>query len=139
MNEFNSNIDTWLVIVILIAIASSIIVGIFQASSSITAMLISFSSAGFIIVLIVALVFPCKYVLKQDYLLIKSGLFYRQRIPYSKIENIELSSNPLSAPALSLKRVKISFGKGLQFQLVSPQNREEFIAALRERVNEAIG
>ncbi len=132
MNEFNSNIDSWLAIIIFLAVVSSIVIGIFQANSSITAMLISFSSAGFIISLIIALAFPCKYVLKQDHLLIKSGLFYRQHIPYSRVENIELSSNPISAPALSLKRVKITFGR--RFQLVSPQNREEFIIALRERV-----
>jgi len=80
---------------------------------------------------VLALTLPCSYSLEADHLFIRCG-FIRRRIPYSQIHRIEPSSNPLSAPALSLRRVKIAYGRS--FQLVSPRERERFIEELGQRV-----
>ena len=82
--------------------------------------------------LFIAVAVPCTYTLARDHLLIRSGLI-RQKIAYKDITAVEPSASPLSAPALSLKRVKVSYGR--TFQLVSPRERDLFIQSLRERVS----
>ncbi|MEO1526012.1 MAG: PH domain-containing protein [Planctomycetota bacterium] len=70
---------------------------------------------------------PCRYTILSDSLTIRCGiLFYR--VPFERIKVIEPSGSWLSAPAMSLRRVKISTAS--QFYLVSPQDRERFIEEL---------
>jgi hypothetical protein len=73
---------------------------------------------------------PCHYTLTDSFLLIGCG-FLNEEIKYEKIKSASLSSNPLSAPALSLSRVKVDLENG--FRLISPQNREAFIAELENK------
>jgi hypothetical protein len=82
------------------------------------------------IVVVLLLTTPCRYTLGADHLEIRCGLI-RKRICYAEILRVELSSNLLSAPALSLRRVKISYVQG--FQLVSPRCRARFIDELSRR------
>jgi membrane protein YdbS with pleckstrin-like domain len=90
----------------------------------------------FIFIVMIALIFsvPCRYILETDHLLIQSGVM-RRRVVYADITAIEHSTDPRSAPALSLRRVKVSYGSA--FQLVSPRDREGFMHALRARVSMA--
>ena len=78
------------------------------------------------------LLVPCRYTLESDHLLIRCGLI-RQRIPYRDITAITPSRSLWSAPALSLQRVKLSYGRSSS-QLVSPRERAAFIQALQHRV-----
>lgn len=80
--------------------------------------------------IVLVLTVPCRYTLESDHLFIQCGIL-KKRIPYAEIRKIELSSNPLSAPALSLRRVKIFYGR--TFQLVSPLERERFVEELSKR------
>jgi hypothetical protein len=82
---------------------------------------------GFLTLLMVALTVPCRYTLTDDTLEIRCGLM-ASSIPLAEITGAELSGNVLSAPALSFKRVKIDHAGG--FALISPRNREAFIAEL---------
>ena len=92
---------------------------------------IAFGVAPFIRALL-ALFLPCNYTLAEDHLLVRAG-FRRWRIPYREIRSIQLSRNPLAAPALSLRRVKIEYGG--QFTLVSPRQREFFVQELQARAD----
>jgi membrane protein YdbS with pleckstrin-like domain len=88
------------------------------------------------VVLLVALLFPaiiipCRYTFLDDGLLIQSGLI-KKKIDYHLMRDVTPSRNPLSAPALSLRRVKIKFDRG--FALVSPKRRDEFIVELKRRI-----
>ena len=78
---------------------------------------------------------PCRYTLEADHLLIRCGLI-RQRIAYRDITAIAPSRSVLSAPALSLQRVKISY-RHTSSQLVSPRERGIFIQMLQDRVRAA--
>ena len=93
------------------------------------------------VVLLVALLFPtiiipCRYTLFDDGLLIQSG-WIKKKIDYRIMRDVYPSRNPLSAPALSLKRVKITLNRG--FALVSPKRRDEFIIELKRRIYQAHG
>jgi hypothetical protein len=131
MNEvtFPARFDTWLVI------AVAAVLGLVLHGASTGAPEERLFSLG-LAVCMVALMFlvgvPCSYTLADDHLLIRSGLV-RQRIHYSAITDVAASRSLWAAPAPSLRRVKVNY-RG-RFQLVSPQERERFILALRERVD----
>lgn len=131
---FPSRVDAWLVAVLLFAVLSPL-AAVFLAGANMV-----FAAVSVLITLLVVglLLVPCRYTLEADHLLIRCGLI-RQRIVYSDITDITASGSVLSAPALSLKRVKVSYGRAgyTSSQLVSPRDREVFMQALRERVQAA--
>ena len=128
---YYSKIDWWIAALLAGSILFCFGMGVYLLCFDRTAALITFGigvgSAVFILLLIV----PCKYTLFGDHLLVQSGLI-KYIIPYAEIRKIEKSSNPLSSPALSLKRVKITRQKG--FLLVSPTDRDQFIRDLTAKL-----
>jgi membrane protein YdbS with pleckstrin-like domain len=136
MTEFTSKVDAWLVIVLAGAMLLSLTFSVLLWESSRVGSLVSLTVVLLEVGLILWRFVPCKYVLEAEHLLIRSGLA-AQRIPYRDITGIEMSSSFLAAPALSLQRVKISFGPRYQFQLVSPRERELFVEWLQQRVRDA--
>ncbi|MCO8121863.1 PH domain-containing protein [Stieleria sp. TO1_6] len=74
---------------------------------------------------------PCRYTILPDSLTIRCGILFT-RVPLNQIKSIEPSSSWISGPALSLRRVKISTAS--RFYLVSPIQRERFIAELETAV-----
>ena len=74
------------------------------------------------------------YVIEGDTLVIRSGLI-RWRVPIREITSVTPTRNAMSSPALSLDRLRIAYGS--KWILVSPENRERFVAMLRS-VNPAI-
>jgi len=87
-----------------------------------------------VVVLFATIIIPCRYTLTDDGLLIQSGLI-KTKIEYRRMKDVKPSWNPLSAPALSLRRVKIKLDKG--FALVSPKRRDEFIVELKRKIYQA--
>jgi membrane protein YdbS with pleckstrin-like domain len=88
--------------------------------------------AGVFGTILIALLFPCHYTIEKSEVLIRSGIL-RYRVPIDQVRSVNLSSNPLSAPAPSLKRVEILLENGKSY-LISPLDREGFIRELRDRV-----
>lgn len=129
--SFPSRVDAWLVAIPLLGLGFALVQGYLLRASAPVGSLIAFAAAAFVVVIFLLVVVPCTYVLEAKHLLIRFGIF-RRRIAYKDITGLELSSNPLSAPALSLRRVKVSCGSS--YQLVSPRDREKFIRAVQERV-----
>lgn len=111
--------------------------GLFWFTLSIGVVIYLFSYSGlkslyFIIpyLIVVSFIFSSiRYTINQDYLTIHSFLG-RYSIPIQEIKEIKRSYNPLSAPATSLKRLEVKYGKN-QFALISPANEEEFLRRLR--------
>lgn len=84
-------------------------------------------------VLVIALLFSVftrtHYTVTDKELRVVSGPF-RRSISLSDITSIEPSRNPLSSPALSLDRLKVSYGKR-KFVLISPADKAGFLDAVR--------
>ena len=80
------------------------------------------------LVLTIALTQPCRYTILDDSLSIRCGLVFYQ-IPLDEIESVEPSGSWLSAPALSVRRVKIRSKS--RTILISPESRKDFIEDLR--------
>jgi len=79
------------------------------------------------------LVFPMRYGVGRAELTVRFGVV-RQRIRLADIRRVRPSSSALSSPALSLKRLRIDWTAGRErWVLVSPADREGFLALLAER------
>ena len=127
---YPSKVDAWLILVI---VGTAVIVGWAGFNAMQTdpnASKILFASSALIIIIVFGLAVPCRYTLKDDHLVIRAGLI-RFSVQYADIVSVDPSRNPLSAPALSLRRVKIKLKRG--YQLVSPKDRGGFIAELKKR------
>jgi membrane protein YdbS with pleckstrin-like domain len=127
---FPTRVDAWLTVLVGLAVAICFVQAWSLRSSSAQGALAAFAIGAFSLTMVLALAVPCRYTLETDHLSIRCG-FIRKRIPYAQINRIEPSSSPLSAPALSLRRVKIGYGRS--FQLVSPRERDRFMEELAKR------
>lgn len=77
------------------------------------------------------LLFPIKYIIDGDNLLIRCG-FQRKRISISQIIYVRRSHNLLASPALSVDRLEIVFKeKNTDSILISPRNRIDFVEDLK--------
>lgn len=81
-------------------------------------------------------VFNTYYVVENNTLIIKS-LVFRWKINMNDITQIEPTHNPLSSPALSLDRLKISYMKNGRIAkvMISPKDKEGFLNTLRKNPN----
>ena len=134
MDVYPSKVDWWLAACLALAPLISLGVGIFVLTFHRAGGYMAIGSSVFTALVIALLVFPCRYTLGETSLDIRCGIVHRV-IPYADIIGAEPSSNPLSAPALSLQRVKVTTQKG--FQLISPIDRAAFIEALNAKVKAA--
>lgn len=129
--KYPSSIDTWIAFILigspLLAIGSGIFVFPKSTAAGLTLIGMGVMSGA----LIAMLAWPCYYKLEDKYLRIKCGIS-EEDILIDRIKSVEISSSSWSAPALSLKRVKIVLDDG--FRLVSPADREAFIEALEQRI-----
>jgi hypothetical protein len=133
---YPSRIDAWLIVLIGCTIGIVLTLALASYSHSPSESLLSLGVLAATLLFSALVGYPCNYTLTDAQLVIRSGLV-RQRIAYRDITAIEPSRSPWAAPALSLRRVKVSFSG--RFQLVSPRERERFIDDLRRRVIAAGG
>jgi len=90
--------------------------------------------AGAIILILVEIFFfesvlrSTYYVIEGNTLTIRSS-FITWRVPIRDIRSITPSGSAISSPALSLDRLRIDYGR--KSILVSPEDRERFVAMLR--------
>jgi hypothetical protein len=71
------------------------------------------------------------YEISDDELKIRCGPF-RQRIPLQEIKEIKKTRSPFSAPACSLDRMEIKYGKSKRV-MISPADKENFINTIVEK------
>ncbi len=84
-----------------------------------------------ICVAVFLLLYPIRYIIDGDDLLIRYG-FQRKRISISQIIYVRRSHNLLASPALSVDRLEIVFKeKYTDSILISPRNRIDFVEDLK--------
>ncbi|MER2028829.1 MAG: PH domain-containing protein [Solibacillus sp.] len=122
---FKSKVDIWMAI-IFIFVPISMIYGVITEPSAVLLLV-----TAFIIVLLCILFFGTKYVIEKEELIVYGGI-YKKRIPIKQIRSLRPTRNPLSAPAMSIDRIEITFDPHIQVILVSPKERELFVKKLLE-------
>ena len=129
---FKSRIDGWLVPVLALIPVFSVGVLVDAVVRQNTVELwIALGSILFVVALFRGLVFPMRYELHATEIVVRFG-FLRWSAPYTKIREVSYSRNPLSAPALSLRRLRLDTGEGLS-TYISPRDRKAFLDALADR------
>ena len=132
MQEYTTKVDWWIATLLVGSLLFCIAFGIYLLLTRDPLLgTVSMAIGLFMTTLIILIGIPCKYILDDDRLVVRSGRL-THIIPYADITDIVKTRSPLSAPAFSLRRIKIEHRKG--FILISPKNRDSFIAELKARL-----
>ena len=129
---FKSAVDLWLLVIVALVVIISLGVSIrlvLQSSPAGYLRVIGVMAVG--IGLPLWLLYTTQYVVKDDVLKIQSGPF-KWTIPITSISQVVETSNPLSSPALSLRRLEITYGER-KTVMVSPKDRNGFLKAIGQR------
>lgn len=80
---------------------------------------------------IIHLFLTTHYIVGDNKLLIKSGIFYRKEIPIECIRKVSETNDLTSAPAPSFDRLEILYNK-FDTVMVSPKEKQAFMELLKE-------
>ena len=130
---FKSAVDLWLLVIVALVVIISLGVSVrlvLQGSPAGYLRVIGVLAVG--IGLPLWLLYTTQYVAKGEILQIQSGPF-KWTIPIASINQVVETSNPLSNPALSLRRLKIVYDNNKSV-MVSPKDRDEFLVAIGQNV-----
>lgn len=129
MKVYRSKVDLWLVIVLTISSISllTLIYNTFDFKSSYEDVI--FLVLFVFLAILIWLPIPTTYYVVECGILKVHSIFLKWEIPLNAIQKIEQTSDFLSAPALSLDRIKIEYKKNNmhEYIMISPKNRAEFI------------
>lgn len=123
---YKSRIDTWLLVIVISAMAMSTIGCVVAVSVS--------PAAGWWIAAVtlpIGIGLPLwmflgtSYTVTADNLLIRGGPL-KWRVPIADITGITATSNQLSSPALSMDRLRIDYARGKSV-MISPRDKPAFI------------
>lgn len=128
---YPSGVDWWVAALLIGAPLFSVVLGVSLLAVSLAAGLVTIGAGLVVGLMIATLAYPCAYTLTEDALHIRSG-WIKESVDLRRILKAEKSSSPWSAPALSLRRVKLTLHGGTF--LISPKNRDAFLADLQARL-----
>ena len=128
---YRSEIDTWLLVVLLAAMAVMVVASIAVIAHWEPGSALALASTVGGIVLVAWMLLGTDYTIEPDRLVVRCGPL-RWRIPLSDIHAVTPTHDAFSAPALSLDRLRIDYGRGRSV-MISPRDRTRFIAALDAR------
>ena len=130
--RFSSKVDGWLIPVMVLAFAGMIaaLIAVLIEPAPWIVRIGTAVIVVFVTLLLLSVFRNTSYEVGETELRIVSGPF-RWKILLEDIVDITPTRNPLSSPALSMDRLKVSYGKR-RFVLVSPSKKEEFIAAVEQ-------
>lgn len=121
---YKSKIDIWLLAVVfvpLIAVLLQVLVTFTWGLVALIAVIIAVMGYMFT---------TTKYIIDNNSLQVNIGFIRYYHIKISNITAVRKTNNPLSAPALSLKRLEVRYGKSFDYILISPRDRDAFIEDL---------
>jgi hypothetical protein len=122
--RFRTKFDLWIVLVLTIVPVGALLVIALSEEPWVLALMLP------IWALVALVCLPCDYTLEEDKLVVRSGLI-KWRVPYSEIKRVYPTRCALSAPAWSLDRIAIAYGKS--WVMVSPKEKLEFLKALMDK------
>ena len=142
--KFKGKVDWWMHLVF-IMLAMLTVVGILMLFSGmlVTGIIISVISAPIMVILLPAW-FNTYYEIKDGILKTRCGVIKYDDIDISRIVSVASTKNPISAPALSLDRLEISYrwksAAVIDHIVIAPADKQGFIDELQRQNSEiAVG
>ena len=130
---FKSEVDLWLWVIVALVVIISLVVSVrLFLKASLASCLTGAWLMAIGIGLPLWLFYTTHYVVKDEVVRIQSGPF-KWTIPIASINQVVETSNPLSNPALSLRRLKIVYDNNKSV-MVSPKDRDEFLVVIGQHV-----
>ncbi len=130
--RFSSRIDFWLWAVLVFTLGAGAFAlwsaGLRGSAAAVTTTLVACALAP---ALLLWLTWATHYELVEHDLLVRSGPF-RWRVPLAQIRSVVPSRSVVSAPALSLDRLRIDYGRASSI-LISPRDKLRFLSELQRR------
>jgi len=128
--RFASKVDGWMIPVMIVAVAGMIwsLVAVMIAEAPWSIRIVVAVVTVLVIVLLFSVFTRTHYTVANGELRIVSGPF-RRTISLADITGVEPTRNPLSSPALSMDRLKVSYGKK-KYILISPADKTGFLNAI---------
>ncbi|MEG9295041.1 PH domain-containing protein [Mangrovibacillus sp. Mu-81] len=129
--KFKSRKDWWLSSIVWITMIFAIGSGLYaliEKTPNILDFIITFTLSVILPIFILWMWLTTFYFIDENNLIIKFGPF-KKNIPLDTIKSVNKTTNPLSSPALSLKRLEVVYGY-YNSVLISPIDRDEFIKIL---------
>jgi hypothetical protein len=83
----------------------------------------------FTMLAVIHLLTNTNYTVDVEQLIIKCGFLYKKTLDINTIRKISKTNDPMSAPAASLDRLRIDYGK-YDHILVSPREKAAFVQAI---------
>lgn len=123
MEKFKSKIDLWFILFL------ALIFGAILARSAFDKNWFVFFFILFVVAFIVYMFSRTFYMIEDNKLFIKCGLFFNISIEIQKIKRVSESYNIISSPALSFDRLEILYNK-YDTVLISPKDKMRFIKAI---------
>jgi len=128
---YPSAVDGWVRLVLGVApLVAAVFWGIVIVVGDATARVIAGAAGALGVGLPLWVLTSTSYTLTSGHLVVRSGPF-RRRIPIADIVEVTPTTNPLSAPALSLNRLRVT-SRGASVT-ISPADRGRFVADLEAR------
>lgn len=122
---YKSKIGLELVIPVMLILVTVIVFSIYDNANGI-GIVVTF----LVIAFIADMFMRTHYTIDGDLLKIKCGFLYSKQIEIHQIKRISETNNALSAPAISLDRLEISYNK-YDSILISPKQKQEFISDIK--------
>lgn len=135
--KFEAKRDVFIYIALVIVFALVAIVAVFMRKNPLWVYIMVLVIISLIALFFLACVCRTHYVLKEDYLLIVSGIL-KKKVFYRDIERVEPNYSVWASSALSFDRIKIWTGKGFwQREFIAVKDTQGMIVELKERASEA--
>lgn len=123
MEKYKSKIDLWLIIILTLVFGGIVIFSVIKKEW-----------IGFIIAIIPTLFIwdmfkSTFYIITEEELIIRCGIFYKLVIKITDIRKISESNDLISSPALSIDRLEILYNR-FDTILISPKKKYEFLQSI---------
>lgn len=131
---FKAKADAWLVSVLVAGVIGCTIPMVYMAMMETEGLYTLIRWAAALLVLMLTwgcthMILNTLYVIDHGELFIQSGFLYSKVIDIASIRKIEATRTPISAPAPSLDRLEIFYGR-FDSVIVSPKDKDAFIKRL---------
>lgn len=129
--KFKSRKDWWLTLIVWLAMMVALGSGLYELiyrTPSFPEFLAALFLSVFLPLFILWMWLTTYYVINENHLVIRFDPF-KKMVPLESIKSVKKTMNPISSPALSLKRIEIVYDQ-YNTVLISPIDRDEFIKVL---------